>query len=381
MQRFIEIISIVLGLVTVAANSHAAELRLRSDAKTTGSVVRLGDVADILDGGNNEVQALSQIELSPAPGPGKQRTISVREIQDTLERRGVNMLQLRVTGASQVNVAGYVETAKTIAKSKLLPLSSMQEAQRAVIEAIVRHLQEAVGNEDPWSVTVELSDAQAQAVLTDVHHVQALGGKDPWFGRQTFEITARTDKGPTVFNIEAKVTIPSSVVVTAKAVPRGAILEAADVTLQRIKPGTQIDDEFQSVDDVIGREAVRAIAQGQVLDPQYVRTPIFVKRGSVVTVYVQSPGIKIRMTGRARENGGQGDTVTIESLLDKKSFEARVTGIDQVEVTASPSTQPERQIDKRSDPTPSSVNESKSSTRVAAARRNQDDEFNWSRGN
>ncbi len=377
MQQIIN--SIVLFAAAAIATCDAAELRLRSEARTTGSVVRLGDVADIL--GDGEVQALAQIELAPAPAVGKQRTLTVREIQDTLERRGLNMLELRISGASQVNVVGFAEAAKQTPRSKVLPLSSMQQAQRAVIDAIVQHLQESNGNDDPWTVVVELNDAQAQAVLADVHRVEARGGQAPWLGKQTFEIAVRTDKGPAAFTLEAKVTIPSSVVVTAKAVPRGAILDAADVTLERIKPGTPVDDAFQSLDDVVGREAIKAMAPGQILDPQYVRTPMLVKRGSVVTVYVQSPGVKIRTAGRARDNGSQGDTVTIESLLDRKSFEARVTGIDQVEVIANPSAAPEQQNSKRIEPAPTTLNDSRASTRVAAVRRSPDSDTNWNRGN
>ena len=339
---------LLLLSILPAAVVHAADLRLHSDARTSGSVVRLGDVADILNGGDDVTQALAQIELAPAPAAGKQRTISVREIQDTLERRGLNMLNIRLSGASQVNVVSYNEQVKAPAKSKTLPLSSMQVAQRTIADSIVRHLQEANAASDPWTVTVELTDAQAQAALADIHHIEASGGQEPWYGKQTFQIAIRTDKGPAAFSVEAKVTIPSSVVVTTKPVPRGAILDAADVTLQRVQPGTQTDDAFDSIDDVVGREAVKAMAPGQIIDPQYVRTPLLVKRGSVVTVYVQSPGVKIRTNGRARDNGSQGDTVTIESLLDRKSFEARVTGIDQVEVIASPSVDRERSGNGRS---------------------------------
>ena len=147
-----------------------------------------------------------------------------------------------------------------------------------------------------------------------------------------------------MFTVAAKVGIPSAVVVTAKTVPRGAIIQAADVSLERTKPGTDVGDAFQTLDDVVGREAVLAIAPGQVLDPQYVRTPVMVKRGSVVTVFVQAPGVKIRTTGRVREDGGRDDQVTVESLLDRKTFLARVTGIDQVEVAAESTTMPQEAV-------------------------------------
>ncbi len=54
--------------------------------------------------------------------------------------------------------------------------------------------------------------------------------------------------------------MPSAVVVTTGPVPRGAILSENDVTLQRMKPDMQVGDSFQSLADVVGREAVLAIA-------------------------------------------------------------------------------------------------------------------------
>ncbi len=62
------------------------------------------------------------------------------------------------------------------------------------------------------------------------------------------------------------------------------------------------------------------------------------KRGSVVTVNVQAPGVKLRTTARAREDGSKGDKITVESLLDRKSYLAKVTAVDQVDVTPTSST-------------------------------------------
>ena len=79
-----------------------------------------------------------------------------------------------------------------------------KKPRRVVTAAILRYLQEASGSDDPWTVDVELTDAQAQAVLADVHHVQVTGGQPPFVGRQKFEIEIRTDKGPATFTLEAQ---------------------------------------------------------------------------------------------------------------------------------------------------------------------------------
>ena len=337
------IVAIIIACIAtqVAPHADAAELRLRGDARAQGAMVRLGDVADILGAEPGEAQSLGQIELMPTPAVGKQHPLSVREIQDTLERRGVNMLVCHFTGANQVLVTGASDTSAKSKSKASIPNSSMQEAQRAVAAAITQYLQRCTGSDKPLNIDLDLTDAQAQAVLSDVHHLAVRGGQSPWTGPQKFEIEIRSDIGPSLFAITAKVSAPTTVVVTVRDVSKGTIISADDVQMQQLPPGSDVDSAFQSLDDVVGREAQLPIAPGQVLDPQYVRTPIMVKRGNVVTVFATAPGIKIRTTGRVHDDGGRGEQVTVESLIDRKTFLAKVTGIDQVEVEAETTTMPQ----------------------------------------
>ena len=124
--------------------------------------------------------------------------------------------------------------------------------------------------------------------------------------------------------------------------PKGAIVRASDIELQRLAPGTSAPGSFQTPEEVVGKEAVKAIAPGQTLDANYVRPQVLVHAGEVVTVYGRNAGILVRMPARARENGAQGELVTVESLLDRKRLLARVCGLQEVEVfggaaTTSPS--------------------------------------------
>jgi flagella basal body P-ring formation protein FlgA len=326
-QRIFPIGVLVALIAATISSARAAELRLRSDAKPSGNVIKLGDIAEILGADDAQAQSLGDLELGPAPPPGKQRQISVREIQDTLERRGMNLLQCHFSGASQVNVSAAADAAKPAApKSKSVPLSSIQEANKAVTDAAVRYLHQVAGSNNPWTVDV------------DLHHLEVRGGQQPWIGTQSFDVEVRGDQGPAVFTISAKVTLPAAVVVTVKDVPCGAIIQADDVELQRVKSGPQPDGAFSSLDDVVGREAILAIAQGQILDPDYVRASLLVRRGDIVTVYAVAPGVKVRTTARAREDGSRGQCITVESLLDRRTFIARVTGNDQLEIDADATT-------------------------------------------
>ena len=66
------------------------------------------------------------------------------------------------------------------------------------------------------------------------------------------------------------------------------------------------------------------------------RPPLAVHRGEVVTVYAQSGAIRIRTNARSRDEGSVGELVAVESLLNRSTYYARVSGIREVEVYARP---------------------------------------------
>ena len=66
------------------------------------------------------------------------------------------------------------------------------------------------------------------------------------------------------------------------------------------------------------------------------RPPLAVHRGEVVTVYAQSGAVRIRTNARAHDEGSVGELVAVESLLNRSTYYARVSGVREVEVYARP---------------------------------------------
>ena len=218
----------------------------------------------------------------------------------------------------------------------------MRQAQRIAADAIVRYLRDNAADE-AWQVTVEISEEQAPWITTSPEPLPVAGGASPWVGRQIFELTVRINDKPARVKVTAQVALPPSIVVAVHAVPRGAIVRASDIELQRLAPGTSAAGCLQTAEEAVGKEAVKPIVAGQTLDANYVRPQILVHTGEVVTVYGRNAGIVVRLPARAHENGAQGELVTVESMTDRKSFLARVCGLQEVEVfggaaTAAPAT-------------------------------------------
>ena len=70
------------------------------------------------------------------------------------------------------------------------------------------------------------------------------------------------------------------------------------------------------------------------LEASHVRAPLLVRKREVVTVVARHGGVRVRTMARARDDGSLGDIVAVESLADRQSYFARVSGVRQVEIYA-----------------------------------------------
>jgi len=310
-----------------------AELQLRARCQARGPVVTLGDVADVLAADPQQAEPLAGIELFPSPAPGQQRIVRAREIQDLLSARQVNLAEHRFSGSSQVVVEARGETQP----GPRTPVSSSvrKRAERLAGEAIVRFLQQAVPGGASWNVEVSLSDAQARAIPADGRRIAVRGGAPPWTGSQSFELAVETPEGPSRLAVRAEVSARQPLVVAAVALARGAVVREGDVQVVQASAVSDTPDAAHAVDDVVGKEAVRAIPAGTIVQTSMLHAPLVIRRGEIITVYARSAGIRVRTTARAREEGSLGDLISVESISDrKKTYSARVSGIQEAEVFA-----------------------------------------------
>jgi flagella basal body P-ring formation protein FlgA len=315
--------------VSACREASGAEFQLRPQCQSRGGVITLGDVADVFGVDPRQAERLAGVELLPAPPAGQSRFVRVREIQDILLARGLNLAEHRFSGANQVMIGGVVE-----AKADRSGPVDMKRAVRVVREGIVRYLQEEGAPREATELEFQLTDAQARSVLKSSSRVAFSGGRSPWTGAQKIHVTATSIEETVPFVLDVEVSTPPQVVVAAKGLPRGVIVRPEDVVLTSAIPASEQGDAIRSLDEVVGRETTRAVAEGRMFDRSVLRSPVMVRRGDVVTVFARSAGIRVRTLARARDEGGVGDLISVESLQERKAYFARVSGAHEVEVYA-----------------------------------------------
>jgi flagella basal body P-ring formation protein FlgA len=333
----------LLALMTAwgtCAPVRAAELRLKTECRPAGSLVLLGDVAEIHAASDEQAQALAAIELFPAPPPGRRRFLHARELQDLLDLRGLNRLDHRLSGSStaEVRAWGPEPQAPAAAAPQRLALNdrpsplAVRQADQAVRQAILTWLDRSVPGHEPWEVAVALTEEQVKLIGAAEPLVKS-GGSAPWLGPQQFIVAAGPAPEAPELPLEAEITAAATVVVAVRGLPLGTLVQQEDLQVVP-QNGRDAPRAIRNPADAVGRETTRAVPAGQPLSEDGLRAPILVRRGETVTVYARSSGVEVRTTARAQQPGALGDVIPVESLLNRQRYFARVTGIQEVLATA-----------------------------------------------
>jgi flagella basal body P-ring formation protein FlgA len=362
---------LVSGLCTTSSVSAAVDVKLRERVAPYGSVVRLGDVAEIASPDRQQARQLGSLPLMPAPAPGTERFLRTREIQDMLSAQGVDIGALRFVGAVQVVVAaadgakassnviqvsGETRTGERVAPMNqhaailagvatepALSKLSVDEFRATEIRdqlknIVTNYLNMKAGKVQPWKVECDLSDREIAKLDAALSTPVCTGGSEPWTGRQRFLISFSSADGQVQLPVFAEISPPPvPAIVAIRPIGRGEIVKAADIELRTVDANSKSVGQraaADSVEKLIGMEARQAIQAGDIVFTDQVQAPIVVKRGDVITVTSQSGGIRVRTSGRAMHDAARGELVQVESLGSREKYDARVVGPREATVYA-----------------------------------------------
>jgi hypothetical protein len=109
------------AIITLAFGAPAAavEIRLKSEAHSPGSLVRLGDIAEIEGLASAADASLADLVLFPAPAVGKTRELGRQELRQLLALCDVEVRGVELTGAERVVIHAGGDDSKTIIRPAL----------------------------------------------------------------------------------------------------------------------------------------------------------------------------------------------------------------------------------------------------------------------
>jgi len=322
-------------LYASAVNAQSTEVRLKSQAVVAGSVVTLGDVADVLGADPQSIDRLRSIALAPAPAAGRRMRLDFATIRSRLAAQGVNLALVQFSGSSQINVSADGRPAPARhSPAQRVTDSQVQRATQLVADAIRSYLRGKAPQLGDATVSVGLNPEEAALVLTGIasgFHVA--GGAPPWDAPQRMTV-AFMDRDETLRRVAVicKTTAQPHVLVSLHAIPRGQILSESDLTWARMDVTQAVATRME---DAVGRETKRSIRKGEPIAINAIQSRNLVRSNDIVKTFVRKGSITVESYLKARSSGGLGDAVTLVSLDGRQRISARVTGLHEAEVIGS----------------------------------------------
>ena len=355
--------TLVIVLLNTGSVLAEVEISLQQSVAVNSEYMKLSDIASVT--GDNAAK-IKSVFLGPSPRKGASVTILRSDILKRLKDIGMDRdvefvgtmgvsvgrsTAARSTGrmiqAEKVTPRARVTEEKVEPKFAQLPPERMSPAdmnsgsgkynnylekvrQNEVADLIRQAVKEYVAGICKTDVSVimqaNLNRYDLDGSVGDVARVEEVErGHIP--GRATLGIVFSKDgKLSGYASADVSIKMEYNVLVAGRNIRRGDIVREQDLSYKRVnyRPGDTPDE--MSPADVIGRRALKQLREGMPVNSAYFGKPLDVEKGQMVTVVVQGRGFSIKETALALGSGNAGDTIKVESVVNKSVYPVRITG-------------------------------------------------------
>jgi flagella basal body P-ring formation protein FlgA len=293
--------------LALAAAADTDTVMLKTEAYVKGPALTLGDVANV-QGDNAEI--LASIEIGNAAMPGDSKRLDASLLRSRVENSGF--------AADSVDFQGPGSVVATTLSSEITS------------DMLATDLRTFIEGEMPWAqddATIDIVAPAQDLVVTDgLIEVRWLPNPQyRWVGPGVFrgEVTVDGSVKRTVL-VRAQIEAYTEVLVAATDIPRGSIISASDLQMERRAMSQMKGSVLRNTTDAVGQVARSTIFPGQVITTRQLMPRQLVKRNQAVMVEARAGGLVIRSQARALMNGCEGDLITCMNLDSKEEFQGVV---------------------------------------------------------
>jgi flagella basal body P-ring formation protein FlgA len=352
-----------------------ATLELRPEVSVIGEEVRLKSVCRWADSDKAAFDPIGELVLFRLSKAGPFRTLTVKELRQTLHEAGVNLAVVRLAGATSCTVARtdvkydertaleqwIAERESGATKPALIEGPSTQPSKTSVTEAIgpreaqTAGAQTARAVEEPKSfktlrecVVGEISSRlnlpveQLQLRFNPADQ-KVLNLSEPHFkfnvatprnknlGDVTWDVTIVAEgvegrQGAQKATVTANVKAWQNQVLVHKPLAARQLIRAEDLVDRRSLVDRLPEDTLVTREQVVGQMAGRELKSGTLLTARLVEASILVKSGQLVSVMLTQGTIQAKTVAKAMEQGTMGQTIRVKNEVTGNIFDVVVTG-------------------------------------------------------
>ena len=123
-----------------------------------------------------------------------------------------------------------------------------------------------------------------------------------------------------------------TVVCVSRNLKRGRVIQQEDLYLERRNISGMADDVVLDINQVAGLMLKHNIKAYDILKHWVLKRNPVVKRGDMVTILVQSGGMRITVPGKVLDDGFEGEGISVLNTMSNKKIFARVIDTSTVQV-------------------------------------------------
>jgi len=285
-----------------------APVSLNESVRLDGKIIHLGDLFS-----NTGDKAGSAIAYTPAPG--KRAIYDARWLYQIARAHKLNWRPLSRFDRIVVERSSTVIDHKQIAEETLLALVEQGADPDMEVEFSNRMLRLYVAGDADAIVGVE------DSIL------------DPRTNRFSAIIYAPAgDPAAKRIRVTGKLHRTQDVPVPVRRILAGEIIHKEDLKWVKLRARRLQNDVVVSALGLIGKSPRRGLRLGQPVRMSAVRRPTLVSKGSLVTIILNSPKMRLTALGKAVTSGSEGDVIQVTNQQSNKVIEAEVTGSGRVAV-------------------------------------------------
>ena len=350
-----------------------ATLELRGEVTVIGEEVKLKQVCRWSDADKAAFDPVADLVVFRLSKQAPYRTLTLRELRDTLHDAGVNLAVVRLAGATAATVARtdvkfdertaleeWVSNKESATTKPALIESPATAAARAAAAAAKATDGAKQASAITRSAPATAEDPKLYKTLRDylvadtaerfaipVEQLQfhfnpadekLLNLCEPHFqfnvtpprqknlGEVTWGIAVIADGQSQKATLTANVKAWQNQLVVNKPVGYRQVIRAEDVVDRRTLVDQVNDDPLVTREQVIGQMAGRELKSGTVLTARLVEPAILVKSGQLVSIVLTHGAIQAKSVARAMEQGTFGQSIRVKNEVTGNVFDVVITG-------------------------------------------------------
>ncbi len=310
---------IALAVMRVEAVPAASEPQVvvRDTARLSSDKVYLRDIATI-NGDIDFIRRARQVVIGNTPYPGKVRYFYDKQIRMRMKLYDIDVQAVRFISPKKVKVERDCRTYSS---------KALQNSFRGFI------LREMPWNKNQVQIeNMHCDDSTIPNVDVTLKFITA--HNEEFRGHMTADICFQDASGGCIekSTISCNIVVYEKVVVSAAPIERNTVIGPEHLRHDTVDITHLSRSIVRNKKEISGMSSKKHIREGAVLKHDMFEPTPAVKRGDIVTIYVENRDMRIATPGKVLEDGAVGDLVAVANLSSKKHLYGYVQGKTSVEI-------------------------------------------------